>query len=91
MQDFTPVDSVPELIKEDRVEGTGAVVEPSDTVTCHYTGAVAKTGEVFQTSFGARAANEARFGGHRRWPPRGAGQADAAPSEAEQRRLVCDI
>ena len=50
MQDFTPVDTVPELKSEDRVEGTGAVVEPGDTVTCHYTGAVAKTGEVFQTS-----------------------------------------
>jgi FKBP-type peptidyl-prolyl cis-trans isomerase len=50
MQDFTPVDSVPELKIEDRVEGTGAVVEPNDTVTCHYTGAIAKTGEVFQTS-----------------------------------------
>ena len=50
MQDFTPVDTVPELKAQDRVEGTGAVVEPRDTVTCHYTGAVAKTGEVFQTS-----------------------------------------
>lgn len=50
LQDFTPVDSVTELQIEDRVEGTGAVVEQGDTVTCHYTGAVAKTGEVFQTS-----------------------------------------
>jgi peptidylprolyl isomerase len=50
MQDFTPVDTVPELKIEDRVEGTGEVVEPGATVTCHYTGAVAKTGEVFQTS-----------------------------------------
>jgi FKBP-type peptidyl-prolyl cis-trans isomerase len=50
MQDFTPVDSVKELQIDDRVAGTGAVVEASDTVTCHYTGAVAKTGEVFQTS-----------------------------------------
>ena len=50
MQDFTPVDTVPELVSTDRVEGTGAVVAPGDTVTCHYTGAVAKTGEVFQTS-----------------------------------------
>ena len=50
MQDFTPVDSVSELQTTDRVEGTGATVEPNDTVTCHYTGAVAKTGEVFQTS-----------------------------------------
>ena len=50
MPDFTPVDNVPELKVEDRVPGTGAVVEPGDTVTCHYTGAVAKTGVVFQTS-----------------------------------------
>ena len=50
MQDFTPVDEVPELKIEDRVEGTGAVAEASDTVTCHYTGAIAKTGKVFQSS-----------------------------------------
>jgi FKBP-type peptidyl-prolyl cis-trans isomerase len=50
MQDFTPVDSVSELKIEDRIEGTGDVVEAGATVTCHYTGAVAKTGEVFQTS-----------------------------------------
>jgi FKBP-type peptidyl-prolyl cis-trans isomerase len=50
MQDFTPVDNVPELKIEDRVPGTGAEVAPGDTVTCHYTGAVAKTGTVFQTS-----------------------------------------
>ncbi len=50
MQDFTPLDTIPELRTEDRTEGTGAVVEPGDTVTCHYTGAVAKTGEVFQSS-----------------------------------------
>jgi len=50
MQDFTPVATVPELKVEDRVPGTGAVVESGDTVTCHYTGAIAKTGEVFQTS-----------------------------------------
>lgn len=50
MQDFTPLNSVPELVTDDRVEGVGAVVEPTDTVTCHYTGAIAKTGEVFQSS-----------------------------------------
>jgi FKBP-type peptidyl-prolyl cis-trans isomerase len=50
MNDFTPVDTVPELTTEDRVPGTGAEVQPGDTVTCHYTGAVAKTGAVFQTS-----------------------------------------
>lgn len=50
MQDFTPTDSVPKLKIEDRVEGTGDEVEAGATVTCHYTGAIAKTGEVFQTS-----------------------------------------
>ena len=50
MQDFTPIDTVPELKIEDRVEGTGVAAEASDTVTCHYTGAIAKTGEVFQSS-----------------------------------------
>lgn len=50
MQDFTPLDTISELQTEDRVQGSGAVVEPNDTVTCHYTGAVAKTGEVFQSS-----------------------------------------
>lgn len=50
MEDFTPVDNVPKLVIEDRVEGSGAVVEKSDTVTCHYTGAIAKTGKVFQSS-----------------------------------------
>lgn len=50
MQDFTPVEVVTKLQVEDRVVGTGAMVEPGATVTCHYTGAVAKTGEVFQSS-----------------------------------------
>jgi len=50
LPDFTPIDTIAELTVEDRVPGTGAVVEPGDTVTCHYTGAVAKTGTVFQSS-----------------------------------------
>lgn len=50
LSDFTPVENIAELQIVDRVEGTGAVVEPTDTVTCHYTGAVAKTGTVFQSS-----------------------------------------
>lgn len=50
MQDFTPVESVSELGITDRTVGTGAEVAPGDTVTCHYTGAVAKTGKVFQSS-----------------------------------------
>lgn len=50
MQDFTPVDSVLKLQIEDRVPGGGAEAQPGDTVTCHYIGAVAKTGAVFQSS-----------------------------------------
>lgn len=51
MQDFTPLqDTLTQLQTEDRVLGTGATAEPEDTVTCHYTGAIAKTGEVFQSS-----------------------------------------
>src|ERR1700743_2437712 len=50
MQDFTPVESVSELHKEDLVVGKGEEVKPGAAVTCHYTGAVAKTGEVFQSS-----------------------------------------
>jgi len=50
LDDFTPVDAVPELIITDVVVGTGAEAIVSDTVTCHYTGAIAKTGAVFQSS-----------------------------------------
>ncbi|MDB5165080.1 MAG: putative peptidyl-prolyl cis-trans isomerase [Candidatus Saccharibacteria bacterium] len=47
---FTPVDSIPQLQKIDTVPGTGAEVKAGDTVTVDYTGAVAKTGVVFQSS-----------------------------------------
>jgi len=50
LDDFTPVDSVAELLIIDRVDGTGAEAVVTDTVTCHYTGAIAKTGSVFQSS-----------------------------------------
>lgn len=50
LEDFTPVDSVPELQITDLVEGTGDAAVATDTVTCHYTGALAKTGAVFQSS-----------------------------------------
>lgn len=48
---FTPTDSIKELSCIDIVEGTGAVVKSGDTVTAHYTGAVASTGTVFQSSY----------------------------------------
>lgn len=50
LQDFTPIADVTTLQKIDTVEGTGAVVEPGATVTAHYTGAVAATGVIFQSS-----------------------------------------
>lgn len=50
LTDFTPVDSVTELTTDDRVVGTGDEVQPGATVTCHYTGAIARSGEVFQSS-----------------------------------------
>lgn len=50
LDDFTPVDSVSELQIIDCVDGTGDEVVVTDTVTCHYTGAIAKTGAVFQSS-----------------------------------------
>jgi FKBP-type peptidyl-prolyl cis-trans isomerase len=47
---FTPVATVDTLQKIDTVEGTGAEVQPGQTVTAHYTGAVAATGIIFQSS-----------------------------------------
>lgn len=50
MQDFKPVDNVKELQIIDIQKGTGEAVKKSDTVTAHYTGAVAKTGIIFESS-----------------------------------------
>lgn len=50
MDDFTPVDNVAELTKIDINPGDGAEVQPGATITAHYTGAVAATGKVFQSS-----------------------------------------
>ncbi|MGB4800187.1 MAG: FKBP-type peptidyl-prolyl cis-trans isomerase [Candidatus Saccharimonadales bacterium] len=50
LADFIPVESVPELVREDRVLGDGEEVQAGATVTCHYTGAIAASGEVFQSS-----------------------------------------
>ncbi len=48
---FTPItDPVTELQIIDLVEGTGEVVAEGATVTVHYTGAYASTGEIFQSS-----------------------------------------
>ena len=50
LTDFTPIAKVDELQIIDLEEGTGAVVEPSATVTVHYTGALCKNGIIFQSS-----------------------------------------
>ncbi len=50
LDDFTPIEQIDELGIVDQVTGTGAEATASDTVTCHYTGAIAKTGVVFQSS-----------------------------------------
>ena len=50
MENFTPVSSIPTLKTEDLKEGTGDVVKAGDTVTVDYTGAVAATGTIFQSS-----------------------------------------
>lgn len=50
LNNFTPVDAVTSLQKIDLKEGTGEEVKPGATVTAHYTGAVAATGIIFQSS-----------------------------------------
>jgi FKBP-type peptidyl-prolyl cis-trans isomerase len=50
LKDFTPVSDVTSLQKIDLKEGTGAEVQPGATVTVDYTGAVAATGIIFQSS-----------------------------------------
>ncbi|CAN5331463.1 hypothetical protein BH09PAT4_BH09PAT4_06820 [soil metagenome] len=50
LADFTPVQTVPKLVITDTKAGTGAIVKASDKVTVDYTGAVAATGVIFQSS-----------------------------------------
>lgn len=50
MQDFTPVAKIDELQVVDLAPGTGDEVKPGDTLTVDYTGAVAATGNVFESS-----------------------------------------
>lgn len=51
LQNFTPVADVTELQKIDLKEGTGPEVQPGATITANYTGAIASTGEIFQSSY----------------------------------------
>ncbi len=50
LNNFTPVSKVSKLEKIDLVPGTGEEVKPGATVSVHYTGAVAATGAIFQSS-----------------------------------------
>lgn len=50
LANFDPVAKIDSLQKIDTLEGTGEEVKPGDTVTAHYTGAVAATGVIFQSS-----------------------------------------
>lgn len=50
LTNFTPVASVPELQSTDTVAGDGDTVKAGDTVTVHYTGAIANNGTIFQSS-----------------------------------------
>jgi len=50
LSNFTPIAKVSKLEKIDTVAGTGAEVKAGATVSVHYTGAVAATGAIFQSS-----------------------------------------
>lgn len=50
LANFTPVSSVTQLQSTDTTVGTGTVAKAGDTVTVDYTGAVASTGTIFQSS-----------------------------------------
>lgn len=50
LDNFTPTATVDGLQKIDQTIGTGDEVKPGDTVTAHYTGAIAATGIIFQSS-----------------------------------------
>lgn len=50
LQNFTPVEPVPELESIDLVEGSGDEVPQGATITAHYTGALCKDGTIFQSS-----------------------------------------
>jgi len=50
LSNFTPVATVATLQTTDLKEGSGAAAKATDTVTVNYTGAVAATGIIFQSS-----------------------------------------
>lgn len=50
LTNFAPLDAVDALAVTDIEVGTGAEVQPGDTITAHYTGALCKNGIIFQSS-----------------------------------------
>ncbi len=48
---FTPVDHIDSLQTVDQQAGNGSEAKAGDSVTVHYTGAVAATGKIFQSSY----------------------------------------
>lgn len=50
LADFMPRKKVEILEVIDTITGDGAEVQPGATITAHYTGALCKTGEIFQSS-----------------------------------------
>lgn len=50
LTNFEPIAKIDSLQKIDEVVGTGAEAKTDSTVTAHYTGAVASTGIIFQSS-----------------------------------------
>ncbi|HSX45870.1 MAG TPA: FKBP-type peptidyl-prolyl cis-trans isomerase [Candidatus Saccharimonadia bacterium] len=50
LESYTPGMAIPQLKEDDLTPGTGATVKPGATVTVDYTGAVASTGKIFQSS-----------------------------------------
>ncbi|GAC1498466.1 MAG: hypothetical protein NVS1B10_00300 [Candidatus Saccharimonadales bacterium] len=50
LANFTPMASIPQLQEIDTTPGTGETIKPGASVNVDYTGAVASTGVVFQSS-----------------------------------------
>lgn len=50
MAGFEPITQITELQVTDTKPGDGAVVEVNATISAHYTGALASTGTIFQSS-----------------------------------------
>lgn len=50
LQSYEPVASIASLQTIDIIPGSGDTVEPNDTVTVHYTGALASDGTIFESS-----------------------------------------